>query len=131
MDSDSAGAIAAIMVPLIIIGVLLSVFLIVCGWKVFAKAGQPGWAVLIPLYNLYIWLKIAGRPGWWMIPWIVLSFVPILNLATMVLGIIVTIDICKAFGKSAGFMVLMILLPFIGLPILAFGSATYTKPVRA
>lgn len=130
MESDASSILAAMMIPLII-GLIVVVFMAVCGWKVFVKAGQPGWAAIIPFYNLYVWLQIAGRPGWWLIVWIVLSFIPILNLATLVLAIIVNIDVCKAFGKSAGFMVLMILLPIIGLPILAFGDARYTKPVRA
>lgn len=130
MASDASSILAAMMIPLII-GLIVVVFMAVCGWKVFVKAGQPGWAAIIPIYNLYVWLQIAGRPGWWLIVWIVLSFIPILNLATLVLAIIVNIDVCKAFGKSVGFMVLMILLPIIGLPILAFGDATYTKPVRA
>lgn len=130
MESDASSILAAMMIPLII-GLIVVVFMAVCGWKVFVKAGQPGWAAIIPIYNLYVWLQIAGRPGWWLIVWIVLSFIPILNLATLVLAIIVNIDVCKAFGKSAGFMVLMILLPIIGLPILAFGDARYTKPVRA
>jgi hypothetical protein len=51
----------------IIIGVLIALLLIVAMWKVFTKAGQPGWASIIPIYNLYVWCKIVGRPGWWII----------------------------------------------------------------
>lgn len=130
MESDVSGVFAGMMIPLSI-GVIVLVFMAVCGWKVFVKAGQPGWAALIPIYNAIIWLKIAGRPAWWLAVWIALGFIPILNLATIVLTAIVSIDVCKAFGKSVGFMVLMILLPMIALPILAFGSATYTAPVRS
>ena len=46
-----------------IVGLLIALLLIVAMWKVFTKAGQPGWASLIPIYNLYIWCKIVGRPG--------------------------------------------------------------------
>ena len=130
MQSDASGMFAAMMIP-ILIGLVVFVFVAVCGWKVFVKAGHPGWAAIIPFYNLYIWLLIAGRPGWWLAVWLILSFIPFLSLATIVLGIIVAVDVCKAFGKSVGFMVLMILLPIVALPILAFGDAKYTKPVRA
>ena len=50
-----------------IIGLLIALLVIVATWKVFTKAGQPGWASIIPIYNLYIWCKIVGRPGWWII----------------------------------------------------------------
>jgi hypothetical protein len=91
-------------------------------WKVFTKAGQPGWAALIPLYNLYILLKIAGRPGWWLI----LYFVP---LANIVVAAIVSMDVAKAFGQSAVFgIVLLFLLSGIGYLILGFGSARYIGP---
>jgi len=50
-----------------IVGLLIALLLIVAMWKVFTKAGQPGWASIIPIYNLYIWCKIVGRPGWWII----------------------------------------------------------------
>ena len=63
------------------------------GWKVFTKAGQPGWAILIPFYNTYVLLKIVGRPGWWL----VLMFIPLVNI---VIAIIVAIDLAKSFGKS-------------------------------
>jgi Na+/melibiose symporter-like transporter len=93
--------------------------MIVAGWKVFTKAGQPGWASIIPFYNVYVMLTIVGKPGWWLL----LFFIPIVNL---VIGIIVTLELAKRFGKSGGFAVGLILLPFIFYLILAFGSATYT-----
>jgi hypothetical protein len=87
-------------------------------WKVFSKAGQPGWAILIPFYNLYVICKIAGRPGWWLI----LMFIPLVNFIILV---ILDIDIAKNFGKGAGFGIGLLLLPFIFFPILGFGSAQY------
>jgi hypothetical protein len=92
-------------------------------WKTFAKAGQPGWAAIIPIYNVYILLKIANRPWWWLL----LMLIPLVNL---VIAIIVAIDVAKAFGKGAGFGIGLALLGFIFYPILGFGSATYTQPVR-
>lgn len=92
-------------------------------WKTFAKAGQPGWAAIIPIYNVYILLKIANRPWWWLL----LMLIPLVNL---VIAIIVALDIAKAFGKGTGFGIGLALLGFIFYPILGFGSATYTQPVR-
>lgn len=96
----------------------VAVFFIACMWIIFTKAGQPGWACLIPIYNAYIMLKIAGKPGWWL----VLMLVPLVNF---VIGILVAIALAESFGKSVGFGIGLILLPFIFYPILAFGSATY------
>lgn len=103
-------------------GLAFFLFFIVCQWKVYTKAGKPGWAVLVPFYNFYVLLKIVGRPGWWL----ALMFLPIVNI---VIAIIVIVDLAKAFGKGGGFAVLLILLPYIGYPILAFGSARYVGPV--
>jgi hypothetical protein len=103
---------------LIIIPLALVVFVIVAMWKVFTKAGQPGWACIIPFYNTYVMLKIAGRPGWWLL----LYFIPIVDL---VIHIIVMIDFARKFGKGAGFGVGLVFLSIIFMPILAFGEAKY------
>ena len=96
-------------------------FYIVAGWKVFAKAGEPGWGVFVPIYNLYLICKISGRPEWWLI----LFFIPLVNV---VIGLIIAMDIAKAFSKSSGFGIGLWLLGFIFVPILGFGSAQYTQP---
>ncbi len=101
-----------------IIYVAVLLFMLAAMWKVFTKAGQPGWAILIPIYNLYVLCKIAGRPGWWLI----LCLIPFVNL---IIFIILDIDIAKNFGKGAGFGIGLLLLPFIFFPILGFGSAQY------
>jgi len=94
-------------------------------WKVFTKAGQPGWAVLIPIYNIYMMLKVAGKPGWWTI----LMLIPGVNI---VVGIMAMVALCANFGKGAGFAVGTIFLPWIFIPILGFGSAQYRAvPVQA
>jgi hypothetical protein len=87
-------------------------------WRVFTKAGQPGWASLIPIYNAIVLLRIAGRPAWW----VILMLVPIVNLIVIIVAMI---DVAKAFGKGAGFGVGLALLSFIFVPILGFGSAQY------
>lgn len=104
-----------------IVGLLIALLLIVAMWKVFTKAGQPGWASIIPIYNLYIWCKIVGRPGWW----IILLLIPFVNI---IVGIILCIDMAKSFGKGVGFGIGLALLGIIFWPILGFGSAQYQGP---
>lgn len=94
---------------------------IVSGWIVFAKANKPGWAVLIPIYNIYVLTQIVGRPWWF----ILLLLIPLVNI---IVGIVLSIDLAKSFGKGAGFGLGLALLGFIFYPILAFGSATYKGP---
>jgi hypothetical protein len=87
-------------------------------WKTFTKAGRPGWASIIPVYNYWVLFEIAGKPGWWAI----LTFIPIVNIVFL---IIASVEIAKRFGKSGGFALLLIFFPYIGFPILGFGSAVY------
>jgi len=94
------------------------ILLIAAMWKVFSKAGQPGWAAIIPIYNIYVMCKVAGRPGWWLL----LMLIPFVNFIIL---IILSIDIAKSFGKGAGFGLGMAFLGFIFWPILGFGSAQY------
>jgi hypothetical protein len=104
-----------------IVGLLIALLVLVAMWKVFTKAGQPGWASIIPIYNLYIWCKIVGRPWWW----ILLMLIPLVNFIIM---IILCIDLAKSFGKGAGFGLGIAFLGIIFLPILGFGSAQYQGP---
>jgi len=107
-----------------IVGLLIALFLIVAMWKVFTKAGQPGWASIIPIYNLYVWCKIVGRPWWW----ILLMLIPFVNFIIL---IILCIDMAKSFGKGAGFGIGLAFLGIIFWPILDFGSAQYQGPAVA
>ncbi len=107
-----------------LIGLAILVFLIAAMWKVFTKAGKAGWLVLIPIVNVYQLLKIAGRPGWWLI----LLIIPLVNL---IISILVSMDIAKSFGKGAGFGLGLAFLGPIFYPILGFGSATYKGPAAA
>lgn len=100
----------------------IALFFIIAAWKVYAKAGKPGWGIFIPFYNVYLWIKIAGRPGWWL----VLYLIPIVDI---VIAIILAVEVAKAFGKSGAFgFFLIFLFGFIGIPILGYGSAVYTPP---
>lgn len=101
-----------------IFGLAVLIVVIVGMWKVFEKAGQPGWGAIIPVYNLYLMTQIAGRPGWW----VILMLIPVVNF---IIGIILSMDIAKAFGKGAGFGLGLLLLGFIFYPILGFGDATF------
>jgi hypothetical protein len=100
------------------IGLLVGLISIVSMWKIFTKAGQPGWACLIPIYNLYIMCKVAQKPGWWLL----LMFVPFVNFIFLVL---LSVGMARSFGKGAGFGLGILFLGFIFLPILAFGDARY------
>ena len=108
----------AILVPLIIFGLMVAVIEIVGAWFMFEKAGEPGWAAIIPVYNLLIGIKIAGKPWWY----ILLMMIPVVNLVIL----IITLDgLSKSFGKSSGFTVGLFFLRWIFIPILGFGKAVY------
>lgn len=94
------------------------VLMIAALWKVFSKAGQPGWAAIIPIVNTYFLIRVAGRSGWWLI----LMFIPVVNF---IIWIILCIDVAKNFGKGTGFGIGLLFLPFIFFLILGFGSAQY------
>ncbi len=114
------------MAFVIILYLGLIVFLIASLWKVFEKAGHPGWAAIVPFYNIYILTQIAGKPTWWMI----LFFIPIANI---VAAIIVWHGVSLNFGKDAGFTVGLVLLGIVFIPILGFGDAKYigNKPFNS
>jgi hypothetical protein len=96
-------------------------FQIIAQWKVFTKAGQPGWACIIPIYNIYIMTKIAGKPGIWVL-WMIIPFVNIVFLIWLYNMI------SKSFGHDEGFTVGLILLGVVFWPILGFGSSKYLGP---
>jgi len=124
MQSDSGNspagnaAAAGIAGAMGLVWLALLVLMIAALWKIFVKAGEPGWAAIIPVYNLVVMLKIVGRPVWW----IVLFLIPFVNL---IMGFIVAFDLAKVFGKGAGFALGMIFLFPIFYPILAWSDAKY------
>ena len=97
---------------------IMIVFAIVVQWKIYTKAGKPGWACIIPIYNIIVLLEIIKKPIWW----IVLLLIPIVNIVIM---IIIMIQLAKAFGKSTAFGVGLIFFGIIFMAILAFGDAKY------
>ncbi|MEI7895455.1 MAG: DUF5684 domain-containing protein [bacterium] len=108
----------ALLVPIIIFGIMVTVIEVVGAWKMFEKAGEPGWAAIIPVYNYLIGIKIAGKPWWY----ILLMLIPVVNL---VIYIIILNGLAKNFGKGTGFTVGLFFFRFIFIPILGFGNATY------
>lgn len=105
-----------------IIYVAIIVILIIANWKIFEKAGKPGWAAIIPIYNVIVLLEIIGKPLWWFI----LMLIPIVNF---IFGIIMLNELSKSFGKGVGFTIGLLFLPFIFMPILGFDdSAKYIGP---
>ncbi|HEY2720225.1 MAG TPA: DUF5684 domain-containing protein [Chitinophagaceae bacterium] len=122
MEQDYDRGFAIFYNPVFIVCWLALIILIIAAyWKIFTKAGQPGWAAIVPFYNTYIMLKVGGKPGWWLI----LMFIPVVNI---VFAIWMINMISKSFGKDEGFTVGLILLSFIFWPILGFGSAKYQGP---
>ena len=110
-STASAGSAVGLFVMLAIYAAVI--FVIIAGmWKVFTKAGQPGWYSIIPILNTYTLIKIARRPGWWLL----LMFIPCVSF---VVAIIVMMDLAKAFGKDSGFGIGLALLAPIFIPILA------------
>jgi hypothetical protein len=97
------------------------VLVIVAMWKLFTKAGEPGWYSIIPIWSTLVLLKIVGRPMWWFL----LFFIPVVNIVIM---IIVLNDLSKSFGKGVGFTVGLVLLPYIFMLVLGFGGAPYLGP---
>ncbi len=118
-----AGGVLAGGMVFMAVWLAVMVLMLVTMWKIFTKAGQPGWASIVPIYNVIVMLQMACKPVWW----IVLLLIPFVDI---VIVIMVIVAIAKNFGKGLGFAVGMILLGIVFFPILAFGDAEY-KPVSA
>lgn len=120
-EADTTALLGTLLV-LGIIGLIITIIAVVVMWKTFAKTGQPGWAAIVPIYNLYVMTQIGGRPGWWT----VLLLIPGVNVVVLA---ILSIDIAKSFGKDAVFGIVGLwLFGIIGYAILGFGNAQYRGP---
>ena len=107
-----------------LIALAFLLLIIISLWKIFTKAGEPGWAAIVPIYNAVVLLKISGKPIWW----IILLLIPFVNF---VISIIVFIGLAEKFGKTAGYGIGLALLGFIFMPMLAFSDAQYIGPKTA
>ena len=122
IESTDAGAAALFAGVWLFIWLAVLVVAIVAMWKIFTKAGEAGWKTIIPIYNIYIMLKIVGRPGWWLL----LYLVPLVNI---VVSLVVAIDLAKSFGRSEVFGVVAVwLFSLVGYLMLGFGSDEYKGP---
>jgi hypothetical protein len=113
----------------------LAVVGIIALWKIFEKAGIPGWKAIIPIYNMWLLFQMSGKPGWWALV-ILLAFIPVINFIAgpvyFVLWILAALELGKAFGKDTVFsVVLLIIFSIVGFLILGFGKDKYTKPATA
>ena len=108
------------LVILMIISLLLSILLIVSMWKIYKKAGKPGWAAIVPVYNIIVLLEIAELPLWY----IVLFFIPFANIYALFK---IYIELAHKFGKSTGFGVATVFFSIVCLPILAFSKTAEYK----
>jgi len=131
-NSVSGGHISGVLLVVFFILLLLAVFYIICLWKVFIKAGKPGWAAIVPVYNGWVYFEISGKPGWWVL-FGFLGFIPVVGyVVVLVLSLIASMELAKRFGKDTVFgVVLLWLFGFIGLPILAFGDAAYSTTPKS
>jgi hypothetical protein len=105
-----------LLVFLVYLAILVAV---VAGfWKAFEKAGEPGWAAIVPVYNAYVVIKISGNDWWWLL----LFFVPLINLLAVLK---ISIDVAERFGQGLGFGLGLGLLSFVFWPLLGFGDYQY------
>jgi hypothetical protein len=126
-ESNSPIAVEAVMAVIgaMLIPIIVMIVLTVVGkWKIYEKAGKPGWAALIPVYTWIVMLEIVGKPIWW----IFLFFIPCVNIVFMIWTVNL---LSKSFGQTEGFTVGLILLGFVFYPILGFGTYQYFGPSAA
>lgn len=114
----------AVMLVPIILALIGIVLLLVSEWKIYAKAGKPGWACLIPIYNVIVLLEIVGKPWWWLL----LMIIPFVNI---VFAIWMINLLSKSFGHGTGFTLGLLFLSIIFYPILGFGGSKYIGPAGA
>jgi Na+/glutamate symporter len=120
MQGDEAAA-GGVGIGIMVFYLLFLVFFTFVGWKLFDKAGKPGWASLVPIYNMVVFLQIVGKPVWW----IVLMCIPVVSF---VIAIMLSISLAERFGKGTGFGIGIALLGVVFVPMLAFGDAEYLPP---
>ncbi|PSP32844.1 signal peptidase I [Halobacteriales archaeon QH_10_70_21] len=113
LQGDGPGGIGVLLVQLLIFAVVVAGL-----WKTFEKAGEPGWAAIIPIYNAYVIIKISGN-AWW---WLILLFIPIINFFALAK---ISIDVADTFGQGALFGIGLWLLSFVFYPVLGFGDYQY------
>jgi len=118
-STEATGTLSpAVGIGFTIVWLALVILFVASMWKIFEKAGEPGWAALIPIYNIIVLIKIAGKPLWWF----VLMLIPIVNF---IVAVILTMAVAKNFGKGTGYAMGMLFLAPVFYPMLAFGDSRY------
>ncbi|MCX6525506.1 MAG: DUF5684 domain-containing protein [Actinobacteria bacterium] len=118
-NSSSGGAAGGLVGLVLSIG--FTVLILASMWKIFAKMTQPGWYGIIPIFNYCVIAKQSGKDWWW-------GLLPLVPCIGIIFLIILWNELSKLFGKGVGYTIGIIFLPFIFLPMLAFGSAEYQGP---
>lgn len=121
--SDNLGGLMAAAGTFAIIYLAVLVLLVVSMWKIYDKAGKPGWAAIVPIYNIIVLLEIVNKPIWW----IILLLIPFINI---IFAIIIIHRLSLSFGQGVGFTILLLLLGIVGFPMLAFGDYKYVGPLK-
>jgi len=121
---DLQGQDLLIVVVSLVFGLAVTVFYVYCMWRIFVKAGKPGWASLIPVYNTLVQLQVIQRPWWWLL----LMLVPGVNF---VIAVVIVFDLTKVFGKESGFAIGLLFLAPIFIPIMALGDVEYVGRLPA
>jgi len=120
LSNGSAGMVGALLAAVLVTALVAWAITAVAGWKIFEKAGVEGWKALIPFYNIYLYLEIAGYNGWLML----LIFVP--YVGSLVVAILMALGLAKNFGKSVLFAIFgLLIFSIVGYLMLAFGSDKY------
>ena len=118
LDSLEAGGLLAILGAYLFFVIGIAIFAIVCMWKIYEKAGKPGWASLVPIYNIVVLLEIIKKPVWW----IILLLIPFVNFIIL---IVIYRELARVFGQGVGFTLGLIFLNIIFFALLAFGKFDY------
>jgi len=125
-DAAANGLLAMFGISFFLFMFAVMAFFIACQWKIFTKAGEPGWASIVPIYGFLVYLKIIGKPWWWLL----LLLIPIVNfVGIFIVAIGGTHALSKSFGKDVGFTIGLLFLSVVFYPILAFdNSIVYQGP---
>jgi len=126
IDTGAAAGMGAMLFVQIIVELAILAAYVAGMWKLFEKAGKPGWAAIVPIYNAIVLFEIAGKPFWW----VLVCFIPCIGMPILaiVFSWIVSMEIAKRFGKDFGFGLGLFFLGFVFYPILGFGDSKYVGP---
>lgn len=120
-STGAEAAMAGVFLTFMLFFWAILLIIVIAMWRIFTKAGQPGWASIVPIYSAVVLMRIIGKPDWHFL----LYLIPFYNIY---IAIVHTNLLSKSFGKGEGFTVGLIFLGIIFYPILAFGDSVYLGP---